>query len=139
MCWLEARCYTGTRVTACIHDVLAIMILGLIEECFNARLSERPAASVQGLFLTPNNGLSVGVHVKVFLKLLPGEGVQLLDASDGCVGDLVVGPVFMEGDVDLTGAEDDALDLLRIVDGVAVFWVWDDPLELCVTGKLIDG
>ena len=68
--------------------------------------------------------------VEVFLELLPGEGVELFDTSDGSVFEVVIRAVFMERGVDLSGTEDDTLNLLRFIDASAVLGVWDDPLEL---------
>jgi hypothetical protein len=62
----------------------------------------------------------------------------LLDARDGGVFEAVVGAVLVQGCVDLTGAEDYALNLIGVVDGFAVFGVGDDPFELGIAGELFD-
>lgn len=135
---LETSGHTGTWVTTGVHDVLPVVVLCLVEKGLNARLREGPSTSVQRLLLTPDDGLRVGVHIEVLLELLPWEGVQLLNAGDGGVLDLLAGTVLVESGVDLTCAEDDTLDLVWVVDGVAVFWVWDDPLELGILGELLN-
>jgi hypothetical protein len=89
--------------------------------------------------LTPNDGLGVGIHVEIFFQLLPREGIQLLDAGNGCALEVVVGAVLVQSCVDLAGTEDDALDLLGFVDGFAVLGVGDDPFELRVAGKFLNG
>lgn len=71
--------------------------------------------------------------------MLPGEGVQLLDARDGRVGDVILGAVLVQCDVDLTGTEDDALDFFGLGDGFAVLFFGDDPFELGVAGEFFDG
>ena len=137
---LEARSDGGRGVPAGVHDVLAVVVLRLVEERLNTRLGETPCARVERLFLSPNDGLGVGVVVEVVLELLPGEGVELLDAGDGDVIDVVVGAVFVEGGVDLAGAEDDAVDLLGGLDAAGgVLGVRDDPLEGGAgVGKVLD-
>ena len=127
---LETRSDRGGGVAASVHDVLAVVVVGLVEEGFDAGLDEAPGAGVEGLLLAPDDGLGVGVVVEVVLELLPGEGVELLDAGEGDVVDLVVGAVLVEGGVDLTSAEDDALDLFGRADGaLGMGRVGDDPLE----------
>lgn len=135
---LQTRRYRGTGVAAGIHDVFPVVVLGVVKQRLDARLREGPGASVKRFFLAPHDGLGVGVHVKVLLELLPGEWVQLLDARDGGVFETVVGAVLVQGRVDLTGAEDDALDLLGIIDGIAVFGVGDDPLELRLASEFLN-
>jgi hypothetical protein len=44
----------------------------------------------------------------------------------------------MQGYIDLTGTENDAIDLLWVVDGLTMFGVWNDPLELRVTSKFFN-
>ena len=49
------------------------------------------------------------------------------------------GAVFVEGDVDLAGAEDDAVDFFWWGDVAGlVGWVGDDPLEVGVAGEVFD-
>jgi hypothetical protein len=115
------------------------MVFSVVEQGLDTRLRERPGAGVERLFLAPYYGLGVGVLVEVFFQLLPREGVKLFDARDGCVFDVVVGAVPVESDVDLTCAEDDALDLFGVVDAVSVLGVRDDPLELRVTSEFFNG
>ena len=133
---LQTGSHTSAWVTAGVHDVLAIMVLGLVQQSLQTRLSERPGTSIKGLLLAPNDGLGVGIHVQILLQLLPGEGVKLLDASDSGVLEAIVGTVLVQRGIDLTGTEDDAVDLLWIIDSVTVLWVRDNPLELGVSGEL---
>lgn len=121
---------TGTRISSCIHDMLAIMELGVIQQRLDTRLREAPRAGIQGLFLTPDDCLGVLVGVEVVAQLRPGERVELFDASDGRVLDFVGFDVFAEGGVDLTRAEDHTIDVGGFVDGLAVFGIRDDPFEV---------
>ena len=136
---LQSGCYTGAGVSTGVHNVLVIMMFGLVEEGLNAWLGERPRAGIKRLFLAPNDCLSVRIHVKVLLQLLPWKRVQLLNARDGRVEVFVFGPVFMQCDIYLAGTEDDTVNLLWISNGVAVLWVRDDPSEMCVAGELLNG
>lgn len=117
------------------------MMFRFIQERFDPRLREAPRPCIQGLFLTPHNGLCVRVRVEVVAKLLPGEWVELLDAGDcGVFQGWVRGAVFVEGGIGLAGAEDDArdvlvrIDLRRLVRGVG-----DNPLEMGLAREVFDG
>ena len=135
---LQSGGHTGTWVTSSIHNVLAVMKLGLVQQSLDSGLGETPSTGVQWLFLTPDNSLGVLVAVEVLLELLPWEGVQLFNSSDGGVLEVVVGTVFVQSSVDLTRAENDTVDFLWLSDGLAVFRVGNDPLELGITGELLD-
>jgi len=136
---LQSSCYTGAWIPAGVHDVLVIMVFGLVEEGLDAGLSERPSTGIEWLFLAPNNGFGIRVHIEVLLKLLPWEGIQLLNTRDGSVSEFVIGPVLVQCDVYLAGTEDDAVDILWISDGIAMFWVRDDPSEMGIAGELFNG
>ena len=137
---LETRCHRGTGVTTGIHDVLAVVVVGVVQESLDARLSEAPSTGVERLLLGPDDGLGVRVHVEVLLELLPGEGVELLNAGEGNVVDLVVRTVLVESGPDLTRAEDHTVDLLRGLDGTSLMLgIRDDPLELRILpGELLN-
>lgn len=52
----------------------------------------------------------------------------------------MLGAVFVEGDVDLAGAEDYAVDLVMREDGIVVMsGVGYDPLEVRLAGEVFDG
>lgn len=52
----------------------------------------------------------------------------------------MLGTVFVESDVDLARAEDDAIDLVVGEDGIVVVGrVRDDPLEVRLAGEVFDG
>jgi hypothetical protein len=70
--------------------------------------------------------------------LLPGEGVELLNTGDGGVFDAIVSAVLVQGSPDLSRAEDDTINFLRVVDGSAMFRIGNDPFELRVTGELLN-
>jgi len=133
---------TGAGVSASIKHVSPVVVLGFVEQSLDAGLGETPSACVQGLLLCPDNVLCVGIRVEVLLELLPREGVELFDTGDGCVGEVVLLAVLDKGSIGLTGAEDDTLNLLLWLDlelrGL-VSSVFNDPLEVRVTGEVLDG
>lgn len=139
---LQTSGHTGAGVTAGIHHVSAVVVLSLVEKGLNAWLGEAPGPSVERLFLTPNNVLGVGVRVEVLLKLGPWEGVELLYAGNGRVGELVGSTVLVKCCVDLSCAEDDTLNLvvgLKLELAIAIVrWVWDDPLEVAFAGEVFN-
>lgn len=137
---LETGSHRRAGVAAGVHDVLAVVVLSVVEQGLNARLSEAPSTGVERLLLGPDDGLGVGVLVKVLLELLPGEGVQLLNAGEGDVVDVVLGTVLVESGPDLTTAENDSVNLLtRLENASLVLRVGDDPLEASVlASELLD-
>jgi hypothetical protein len=116
----------------------AVMVHGLVEEGLDARLGVAPGSCIERLFLAPNDILGVRVPVKVVLKLLPWERMQLLDADDGGVLDALGLAVFYQSGVHLAGTKDDAFDALGVIDGDAVLGFGDDPVEVRVTGELLE-
>lgn len=138
MAGLETRGDRGTGGTTGVHDVATVVVFGGIEQGLNTGLDERPGAGVERLFLSPDNVLGVGVAVQVFFQLSPGEGVELLDTSDGGVADALGFTVFDESSVDLTRAHNDTLNLLRLVDSGTVGGVGDDPSEVRVAGEFLN-
>lgn len=130
---LQTSCHRGAGVTTSIHDVLAIVVLGLVQQRLDTRLCEAPGSRVERLLLCPDNGLGIGVHVQVLLQLLPREGVQLLNAGEGHVVNLVLGTVLVQAGPHLTCAEDDSVNLLGSLDSTSlVLRVRNDPLESSV-------
>jgi len=114
------------------------MVLGIIQQCLDSWLCEAPGASIERLFLTPDNGLGIGVHVKIVFQLLPWEGVQLLDTCDGCILESIVCSMLVESCVDLACAKNDTFNLLRVADRLAVLGVGDNPFELRVASKFFN-
>lgn len=47
--------------------------------------------------------------------------------------------MFVELDIHLTGAEDDAVNLFGRGDGFVMFRVGEDPLEVGIAGEVFDG
>lgn len=137
---LQASGHGGGRVTASIHDVLAVVVLGVVEQSLDTGLDEAPGTGIQRLLLTPDDGLGVRVLVEVLLQLLPGEGVQLLNTGNGNVVNLVVQTVLVESSVNLARAENNTLNLLRLLEVAGlVLSVLDNPLELSLrTGEILD-
>lgn len=84
-----------TRITASVHDMFSVVVLGLVEKSLNTGLGEAPSTSVERFLLGPDNGFGVRVHVEVLLQLLPREWVELLNAGESHVVNLVVGSVLM--------------------------------------------
>lgn len=137
---LETGSHRRTRGTTSVEDVATVVVLCCVQQRLKTRLGEAPGTSVQRLLLAPDDGLGVGVLVQVLTELLPGEGVELLNTRDGHVVDLVLGAVLVQSRIDLTRAEDHALDLLGRLDVAArVGGVGDDPAEARVAGELIQG
>ena len=134
MATLQSRGNTRARIPARIHDMFPIMVVRLIQQRLDPRLGEAPRARVERLLLAPDDVLSVGVGIEVVTQLGPGEGVQLLDARDGDVVDLLVEAVLLQRGVHLSGANNNALDRGRRGDGV----IRDDPAEMRVAGELVD-
>jgi hypothetical protein len=136
---LETSGGRGAGVAAGVHDVLAVVVLCLVEEGLDAGLGVAPGAGVEGLLLGPDDGLGVGVLVEVLAQLLPREGVELLDAGEGDVVDVVGGAVLVQRGVHLARAQHDAVDLVVRLDlAREVRRVRDDPLELRVADKLVE-
>jgi hypothetical protein len=133
VCVLQASCHRGRGVTTSIHDVLAIVVLGLVQQSLDSRLCEAPGSGVKRLFLGPDNSLGIGIHVEVLLELLPREGVQLLDTSQCHVVNLVVFAVLVQAGPNLTGAKNDSINLFRSLDSSSlVLRIGDNPLESSV-------
>lgn len=88
--------------------------------------------------MTPDNGLGVSVCVEVLFEKLPWEWVQLLNTGDSSVLNVIVGAMLMKSSVDLSTTENDALNLLWLVNSLAVLGIWDDPFELRVTSELLN-
>ena len=80
--------------------------------------------------MTPYDSFGILVCVKVLLELLPWERIKLLNTSDGRVLEAVVGAVFAKSGINLTRAEDYAIDILWFGNRLAMLWIGDDPLEL---------
>lgn len=125
-------------VATSVENMSPVMMFRLVQEGLNSRLDEAPRAGIEGFLLTPDDLLGVGVRVQVLLQLSPGEGIELFDADEGGVLDLVGGTVLVKGAVDLTCAEDDAVDFGGFVDGFAVFGLGNDPLEVRLAGELLN-
>jgi hypothetical protein len=130
---LETSGDRGTGVSASVHDVLAGVVLSVVEQSLDTGLSEAPGTGVEGLLLAPDDGLGVGVLVEVLLELLPREGVQLLNAGESDIVDVVLRSVLVKGSPDLTSAEDNTFNLVRRLDSTSLMLrIGDDPLESSV-------
>lgn len=136
---LQTRGDRRAGAATSIHDVLAVVVLGVVEKSLDTGLGVAPSSGVQGLLLGPDNGLGVGVLVEVVAELLPWEGVELLNTGDGDVVKLVLGAVLMQRGINLARAENDAFNLLRSLDFTRlVSRVGDDPSELGVAGEFFN-
>jgi len=49
-----------------------------------------------------------------------------------------IGTMLVKGNICLTGTEDNSIDFFRFNDGLAVFRVRNDPLEMGVTSKFFN-
>lgn len=135
---LQSSCDTGTRVPACVHNVLPVMVFGMVQQRLDARLGEAPRSGIERLLLAPYDGLGIRVHVQILLELLPWEGVELLDASDCGSVELLTSAMLVKGSINLTGAEDYAFNLCRFFDGLAMLRIWDDPLKMRFASKVLN-
>ena len=139
MAGLQTSSDGGARVAAGVHDVPAVVVLGLVEQRLDTRLCEAPCTSVERLLLAPDDLLCVGVRVEVLLELLPWEGVELLDTGDGNVLEAAGFTLLDERGVHLTCAEDDTVDLLVRADGTRLVGkVADNPFEVRFASELLD-
>ena len=140
MTGFQSRRHTCAGIPSSIHDVLAIVVLCLIEQRLYPRLREAPAACIKRLLLTPNDCSSIRVHIQIRLELGPREGVQLLNTGDGSGLEIVnVGStMFVKGSVDLTRAQDDTINIFWWCDGVVVFWVRYYPLEMRIPDEIFN-
>lgn len=139
VCRLETGSNGRAWATAGVHDVLPVVVRGLVQQGLNSGLGEAPGAGIERFLLAPDDGLGVGVLVEILPQLLPREGVQLLDARNGDVVDVVLGAVLVQRGVHLAGTENDAVNLLVGLDGAGlVGGIRDDPVELGITRELLD-
>lgn len=136
---LETRGHGSAGSTAGIEDVTAVVVLRRVQQGLNTGLGVAPGTGVEGLLLGPDDVTGVGVAVQVLLELGPREGVKLLNAGDGSVAKTLGLTVLHKGGVHLARAQDDTLDLLRLVDSRAVGRVGDDPLEVRVASEFLNG
>jgi len=135
---LDTSSHRGAWRTTRVEHVAAVVVLRLVQQRLDTRLHEAPGSRVQRLLLSPHDVLGVRVAVDVLLELSPWERVELLNTGDGRVADALGLTVLHQRGVHLTGADDQALDLLRLVDGsVLVGRVGDDPLEVRVASELV--
>jgi hypothetical protein len=125
-------------ISSGIHHMFPVVVFGVVQEGFDARLGKAPCSGIQRLLLTPNNRLGVGIHVEILLERLPRERIQLFDTRDCCVLVATVGAVFVESSIDLTSAENNAINFIWFGDGLAMLGIWDDPLELRFAGELFN-
>lgn len=88
-----------------------------------------PRAAVVVLLLRPDDILRVRVQINVLLHLRERERAELLDARYGDVGDARRFAMPLEGGVNLSRAQDDALDRGRVACGLAVRRIGDDGEE----------
>ena len=138
MTCLQSRCHTRTGISSSIHHVLPVMMFRLIQQCFYSWLRKAPSTSIKRFFLTPNNVLSIGVHVKVLFELRPWKRVQLLDAGDCGILVLLTCAMLVYSNVDLTCTQDYSLNLFWWSNGLSVFRVRDDPLKVRFTREIFD-
>lgn len=103
----------------------------MIQRSLDSRLYESPRSGVQWLFLTPYDGLRIGIAVQIVSELSPGERIDLFDSCDCCIGDLVGISVLDKRSVDLTATQYHSFDILVLVDSASlVRRVGDDPLKM---------
>lgn len=124
------------RLSASVSNVGMLVVLGSLEGGVHSRLDVDPGTSVKRLLLSPADILKVGVRVQKLSDLLPREGVQLLDSDDSSLLVSKILSSLEESSPDLAGTEENSLDALLVVDGLAMLVVLNDPLEVRLTNKL---
>ena len=135
---LQTSRHTCTGVSAGVHDMPPVVMLGLVQQGLNSWLHKRPCASIERLLLTPNDGLRVRVSIQVVSQVCPREGVELFNPGDRGILVPVVGTVLVYCGVCLSSAHDNAVNLFRLNDGLTVLWIWDNPLKVRVAGEVLD-
>ena len=88
--------------------------------------------------MTPYNVLCIGISIKVLLELRPREWVELFDASNGYILELLACSVLGEGGVDLSGAEDNTFNLVGIFNRLAMLGIWENPLKVGNTNEILN-
>ena len=138
---LQTSCNTGAWCSPCVHNVLSVVMLRVVQQCLDPWLSESPCACVERLLLRPDNCPNIWVAVEIVPKLCPREGVQLLNARDRDIFVLVyvLLAVLDQRSIHLTGAQDDAVDLV-VGQELSLFmrWVGNDPAEMAVACELFN-
>jgi len=135
---LQTGSNRSARRTSSVPNVLISMLAALAKDGLHPWLNVAPGTSIQGLLLGPDDVLGIGELFEFVAELSPREGVQLLNTGNGDVVDIVRGTVLVEGSVYLSGAYQKALALLRGLDSVSVLRIGNEPLEVGVTGKVLD-
>jgi len=108
------------------------------EDLLELRGDIRPRAHVLRLLLAPDQAGVAAVGVGDFGEAVAMQRVELLDADDRGIGDLVLLAVVEEVVVDLARAEDDAVDFVGFDNRFAVFRVGNDPLEVRLFCEVFD-
>jgi hypothetical protein len=118
--------------------MLSSVFRRLSENGLHTGLNERPSSSIEGLLLSPDNLLNIGVFLQLIAELGEGEGVELFDTSDGDVIDVVGGTVLVKGGVNLAGTDEETLALFGGLERFAVLGIRDEPLEVGVAGEVFN-
>lgn len=135
---LETSGDRSARGTASIQHVAAVVVFSSVKQSLDTRLHKAPSTGVERLLLGPDDILGVRVAVQVLLELSPWEGVELFNTGDSGVADALALTVLGKSSVDLTRAQDDTLNLLRLIDGGTMSGIRDDPAEVRVACELVE-
>src|SRR5690554_387138 len=103
----------------------------IVEDARDARLDEEPCAHIPRLLLRPDEIRSFGINRERFFDLLGPKRVELLESYNGKIVTAKLIPPFEDVVVDLPGAEDHTLGLLRIDIAIG-----EDPVELTIAELL---
>ena len=134
----QSRCCTCAWIPSSVHDVPPVVMLGLVQQRLDPRLYEHPCTRIEWLLLTPHDVLGVWIRIEILLELGPREWIQLLDPCDSGILNALRFSVLDEGSVDLSRAQNNALDLVMRCNRLAVFGFWDDPLEVSILSEVLD-
>lgn len=113
-------------------------MLRIADDCIQSWLYKAPATSVKRLLLSPDDFFHIWIFVQLVAELRPREGVQLLDANNNNIIDLVGFAVFDERSVNLTRTNQETGTFRWIFNRGSVLGLRNQPLEARVgeVGKL---
>lgn len=104
MASLETSSNASARIPSCILNIFARVMLCIADDGIQSWLYKAPATGVKRLLLGPDDFVQIGVFVQLITELRPREGVQLLNANDSDIINLVSFAVFDKRGVYLTRA-----------------------------------
>ena len=123
---------------ACKPQPAASMLTSRIEDSLQPRPRERPRTIVESLLLAPDDIRRAGILLQDVVDFLPREWMQLLNACNRGIRDILRLAVFVQCEIYLTAAVDDSFDAGSVECRVSVAWIRDDRMELGLADKVLD-